>query len=259
VLRRIIRRAIRHGYKLGARKPFFHKLVATLVAEMGEAYPELRRDRQRVTEVLQAGGGALLPDHRQRHGDPEGGAGRGHEQVDGDTAFKLHDTYGFPLDLTADVCRERGVTVDEAGFDAAMAASAKARAAGKFKMAKAWSTRARHHLPRLRAPGVRARQVTRSTSTARGHQAAKAGDDAVIVLDHTPFYAESGGQVGDTGELRNAVGAFRGRGHHQDPGRRVRPPRPHRRGHEVNVGDTLAARVDAERGARPCATTAPPT
>jgi alanyl-tRNA synthetase len=102
---------------------------------MGEAYPELRRDAAR-DRGAEAGGGALLPDHRQRHGDPGRDAGRRHPQVDGDTAFKLHDTFGFPLDLTADVCRERGVTVDEAGFNTAMNRQREqARASAKFKMA----------------------------------------------------------------------------------------------------------------------------
>ena len=136
VLRRIARRAIRHGYKLGARTPFFHKIVAELVKQMGEAYPELRQAQTRVTEVLEqeelrffqtiANGmeileAALTPELKL---------------FNGDLAFKLHDTFGFPVDLTADVCRERGVSVDQAGFDAAMAQQRQqARAAGKFRMA----------------------------------------------------------------------------------------------------------------------------
>ncbi|MBL8341684.1 MAG: alanine--tRNA ligase, partial [Rubrivivax sp.] len=135
VLRRIARRGIRHGYKLGARKPFFHTLVAPLAAEMGAAYPELARDAARVTEVLKqeeerffqtiANGMEIL--------EATLASGQG---VPGDVAFKLHDTYGFPLDLTADVCRERGVSVDEAGFNAAMNRQREqARAAAKFKMA----------------------------------------------------------------------------------------------------------------------------
>ena len=140
VLRRITRRAIRHGYKLGARKPFFHTLVATVVDEMGDAYPELRQHRQRVTEVLKqeeerffqtiANGMEILE-------AALGAMGKlGSKTLDGELAFKLHDTFGFPLDLTADVCRERGVSVDSAGFDAAMNRQREqARAAGKFKMA----------------------------------------------------------------------------------------------------------------------------
>jgi alanyl-tRNA synthetase len=130
--------AIRHGYKLGARRPFFHTLVAALAAEMGDAYPELRREQARVTQVLKqeeerffqtiANGMDIL--ETALASLPAGGA------LDGETAFKLHDTYGFPLDLTADVCRERGLTVDSAGFDTAMARQREqARAAAKFKMA----------------------------------------------------------------------------------------------------------------------------
>ncbi|MGZ5133201.1 MAG: alanine--tRNA ligase, partial [Caldimonas sp.] len=141
VLRRITRRAIRHGYKLGARKPFFHKLVAALAAEMGDAYPELRRDGARATEVLKqeeerffqtiANGMEIL--EAAIAALPPAGAGR---LLAGEIAFKLHDTYGFPLDLTADVCRERDVAVDNAGFDVAMTRQREqARAAGKFKVA----------------------------------------------------------------------------------------------------------------------------
>lgn len=206
VLRRIARRAIRHGYKLGARTPFFHKLVAALAREMGDAYPELRRDEARVTEVLKqeeerffktiATGMELL----------ESALAGGAKQVDGDTAFKLHDTYGFPVDLTADVCRERGVTVDEAGFNRLLEEQKdRGRQAGKFKMAQglaytgaATTFHGYEHLTREDAKVV-ALYVDGSAV-----QSADAGDDVVVVLDHTPFYAESGGQVGDAGELRNA-------------------------------------------------------
>ncbi|NUQ74012.1 MAG: alanine--tRNA ligase [Polyangiaceae bacterium] len=140
VLRRIIRRAIRHGYKLGARAAFFHKMVPDLVAEMGEAYPELKTGQQRVTDILKQeedrffatieNGMAIL------EGELAAMAAAGSTVFNGETAFKLHDTFGFPLDLTADVCRERDVTVDSAAFDAAMARQKEqARAAGKFKMA----------------------------------------------------------------------------------------------------------------------------
>ena len=199
VLRRITRRAIRHGYKLGARRPFFHTLVAALVAEMGDAYPELRREQARITEVLQPGGGALLPDHRQRHGDPRVGAGRAvrtparRRCSTARLAFKLHDTYGFPLDLTADVCRERGVTVDTRGFDAAMSRQREqARAAGKFKMAQgleySGAATTFHGYEQLSARG--ARSSPRSIVDGSAVEVARAGDDVVVVLDHTPFYAE---------------------------------------------------------------------
>ena len=324
VLRRIARRAIRHGYKLGARKPFFHAIVPELVAQMGEAYPELRAAQARVTEVLKAeeerffqtiAHGMLSLDsaldlalakkalgdvsreffsYEQPHPDlavvtfrPTGASGSRDTVVvsaiepvqldqpdlisrlrlspassfvqrnwrglalDGATAFKLHDTYGFPVDLTADVCRERGVTVDSAGFEAAMNRQREqARAAGKFKMAAgleysgvATAFHGYEHLAcdtsSVVAVYVDGTQV----------QAANAGDDAVIVLDHTPFYAESGGQVGDAGELRNAstrvlvedtmkiqADVF---GHH---GRIVEG--------SVKVGDVFAARVNAERRAK---------
>ncbi|MEY3974461.1 MAG: hypothetical protein RIS59_822, partial [Pseudomonadota bacterium] len=141
VLRRIARRAIRHGYKLGARKPFFHTLVSPLAEEMGEAYSELRRDKLRITEVLKqeeerffqtiANGMEILEAALATVGRD------GTKTIDGETAFKLHDTFGFPLDLTADVCRERGVLVDSAGFDAAMQRQREqARAKAKFKMAQ---------------------------------------------------------------------------------------------------------------------------
>ena len=140
VLRRIARRAIRHGYKLGARKPFFHTLVAPLAAEMGEAYPELRRDMARITEVLKAEEERFFQTIHNGMEILEGALAAleksGSKQIDGETAFKLHDTYGFPVDLTGDVCRERGVTVDEAGFNAAMNRQREqARAHAKFKMA----------------------------------------------------------------------------------------------------------------------------
>jgi alanyl-tRNA synthetase len=250
VLRRIARRAIRHGYKLGARKPFFHTLVGPLADEMGEAYPELRRDKLRITEVLKqeeerffqtiANGMEILESTLARDG-----------RVDGETAFKLHDTFGFPLDLTADVCRERGVTVDSAGFDAAMQRQREmARSKAKFKMAQGLeydgAATAFHGYEHLVCEHSKVTAIYIDGSPV---QRARAGDDVVIVLDHTPFYAESGGQVGDAGELRNArsrvivedtlkiqAAVF---GHH---GRIVEG--------EVEIGDEFVARVDAERRAR---------
>jgi alanyl-tRNA synthetase len=206
VLRRIARRAIRHGYKLGARKPFFHTLVAPLAGEMGAAYPELARDVARVTEVLKqeeerffqtiANGMEIL--------EATLAAGQG---VPGDVAFKLHDTYGFPLDLTADVCRERGVAVDEAGFQLAMTRQREqARAAAKFKMAAGLAyTGADTQFKGYEHLTQEGCKVLALYAEGTPVQSAKPGDDVVIVLDQTPFYAESGGQVGDTGELRNAT------------------------------------------------------
>jgi alanyl-tRNA synthetase len=255
VLRRITRRAIRHGYKLGARKPFFYTLVAALVAEMGDAYPELRQSEKRATEVLKqeeegffrtiANGMEILESALALLPLPKA---EGVRALSGDLAFKLHDTYGFPLDLTADVCRERGVTVDNAAFDAAMTRQRdQARAAGKFKMAAgleyAGADTTFHGYNHLVHEGA---AVTAIYIDGTPATSAKAGDDAVIVLDHTPFYAESGGQAGDTGELRNATSQMLVEdtikvqaavfGHH---GRVVEG--------EIKVGDTLNARVDAER------------
>ena len=235
VLRRITRRAIRHGYKLGARDPFFHKLVATVADEMGDAYPEVRQHRQRVTEVLKqeeerffqtiANGMEILEAALATM------AKQGSKTLDGELAFKLHDTFGFPLDLTADVCRERGVSVDNAGFDAAMNRQREqARAAGKFKMTAglqySGAATTFHGYDLLSHESAK---VTGLYIDGTPVSEAKAGDDAVIVLDHTPFYAESGGQVGDTGELRNNTSRFTRRRRAEDPGRRVRASRQSRR------------------------------
>ena len=213
VLRRIIRRAIRHGYKLGARGAFFHKMVPDLVAEMGEAYPELKAGQQRVTDILKQeedrffatieNGMAIL------EGELAAMAAASNTVFNGETAFKLHDTFGFPLDLTADVCRERNVTVDSAAFDAAMARQKEqARAAGKFKMAA-----------NLEYDGPATTFHGYDTLEHKGNILAlykdgvpvnelNEGEMGVVVLDDTPFYAESGGQVGDRGELRSVHGIF---------------------------------------------------
>ncbi len=209
VQRRIVRRAIRHGYKLGKKTPFFHKLVADLVRLMGDAYPKLREQEQRITEVLKteeerffetlANGMEILD------AALEGGA----KVLPGDVAFKLHDTYGFPLDLTNDVCRERDVEVDEAGFKAAMEKQkAQARAAGKFKMDKVLEyTGAANQFTGYEKLAETAKIVAiyvDGTSAA----ALKAGQNGVVVLDTTPFYAESGGQVGDEGAITSGSARF---------------------------------------------------
>ena len=137
VLRRIARRAIRHGYKLGARKPFFYQLVPALVKEMGDAYPELRAAQEKVSDVLKQEEERFFQTIANGMEILEGALANGARVVDGETAFRLHDTFGFPLDLTADVCRERGVTVDAEGFEVAMQKQRdQARAAGKFKVAQ---------------------------------------------------------------------------------------------------------------------------
>ncbi|RTL28862.1 MAG: alanine--tRNA ligase [Burkholderiales bacterium] len=251
VLRRIARRAIRHGYKLGARTPFFHTLVSTLAAEMGEAYPELRAHEKRITDVLKTEEERFFQTIAHGMEILEGALAEGAKQIDGDTAFKLHDTFGFPVDLTADVCRERDVTVDQAGFDAAMARQREqARAAGKFKMAAGLEytgvPTAFHGYDQLTQEGA---QVTAVYVDGASVQQASAGDDAVIVLDNTPFYAESGGQCGDSGELRNHSSRFIVEdtqkiqadvfGHH---GRVVEGA--------IKIGDTINAKVDAELRAK---------
>jgi alanyl-tRNA synthetase len=251
VLRRITRRAIRHGYKLGARAPFFHKIVAALAQEMGEAYPELKANQARVTEVLKQEEERFFQTITNGMEILEAALSNSSKVIDGETAFKLHDTFGFPLDLTADVCRERGVTVDEAGFEVAMNRQRdQARAAGKFKMAQG--------LEYSGAPTVFHGYETLNKESAKvlalyvdGSQvkSIKAGDNAVLVLDNTPFYAESGGQVGDAGELRNQSSLFEVEdtlkiqadvfGHH---GQVLEG--------EIKVGDQLNAKVNAERRAR---------
>jgi alanyl-tRNA synthetase len=205
VLRRIARRAIRHGYKLGARKPFFYQLVPALVKEMGDAYPELRVAQDKVSEVLKQEEERFFQTIANGMEILDAALAGGAKVVDGETAFRLHDTFGFPLDLTADVCRERGVTVDAEGFEVAMQKQRdQARAAGKFKVAQGLDYFGKptqfHGYDSLKHEGAKVMALYLDGSAV---QSVKAGDAAVIVLDHTPFYAESGGQVGDQGELRN--------------------------------------------------------
>ncbi len=211
VLRRIIRRALRHGHKLGQAQPFFYNLVADLVKEMGAAYPELAKHAERVAatlkqeeerfgETLEKGMGIL---NTALAGLAKGG------KLDGQTAFTLYDTFGFPLDLTADVCRERGVDVDESGFEAAMARQREqARAAGKFKAADTLEYSGASTVfvgyERLEEKAI----VTALYRDGSAVTKVKAGDQAVVVLNTTPFYAESGGQVGDAGALRAENMAF---------------------------------------------------
>ncbi|MDF3036264.1 MAG: alaS, partial [Paucimonas sp.] len=251
VLRRIARRAIRHGYKLGARKPFFYSLVPALVNEMGEAYPELRQNGQRALEVLKQEEEAFFRTIANGMEILEKALGAGAKQIDGDTAFKLHDTYGFPVDLTADVCRERGVTVDETRFnDLLNEQRQRAREAGKFKMAAgleySGSATTFHGYEKLIHETA---TVTAIYVDGTSVQQTNPGDDAVVVLDHTPFYAESGGQVGDTGELRNAASRFIVEdtikvqadvfGHHGSVAEGT-----------IKVGDVVDARVDSEKRAK---------
>ncbi len=205
VLRRITRRAIRHGYKLGARKPFFYQLVPALVKEMGEAYPELRAAQDKVSEVIKQEEERFFQTIANGMEILDSALAGGSKVIDGETAFRLHDTFGFPLDLTADVCRERGVTVDAEGFEVAMQKQRdQARAAGKFKVAQGLDYKGQptkfHGYDTLKHEGAKVSALYVDGSAV---PSVKAGDAAVIVLDNTPFYAESGGQVGDKGELRN--------------------------------------------------------
>ena len=209
VQRRIIRRAIRHGYLLGQKTPFFHKLVPDLVKLMGAAYPNMADQADRITDILRIEEERFFETLQSGMQILDSALDGGVKVLPGEVAFKLHDTYGFPLDLSADVCRERGLSVDEAGFATAMEKQkAQARAAGKFKMDKA-----------LDYSGAGNDFVGYDDLTANakvlalyadGHAVTelKAGQAGVVVLDTTPFYAESGGQVGDQGMLHNAGGQF---------------------------------------------------
>ena len=255
VLRRIIRRAIRHGYKLGRKTPFFHKLVPDLVAQMGEAYPELAEAQQRVTEVLKAEeerffetieNGMSILDTALQALKAAGG-----KVLDGELAFKLHDTFGFPLDLTQDVCREQEISVDEAAFDAAMTRQKEqARAAGKFKMAAgleySGDKTVFHGYETL---GYEQSKVIALYVDGASVDAIQPGQTGVVVLDHTPFYAESGGQAGDQGVLKAGAAEFAV----VDTTKIQADVFGHQgtlSGGTLKVGDTVSAQVDAQRRAR---------
>jgi alanyl-tRNA synthetase len=212
VLRRIIRRAIRHGYKLGRRKAFFHRMLPKLVELMGEAYPELEKEQNRISDILKLeedrffetieNGMNILETHLK---EPL----RTFKILDGEVAFKLHDTFGFPLDLTADICRELGVTVDTTGFDAAMARQKdQARAAGKFKGA----TNVEYKGAETDFKGYETLETSAKVLALYKNSVAVStlneGDLGIVVLDATPFYAESGGQIGDNGVLKSENGIF---------------------------------------------------
>jgi len=209
VQRRIVRRAIRHGYKLGQKTPFFHKLVPELVSLMGAAYPSLAAQAERITSVLKTEEERFYETLEIGMHILDEALADGVKVLPGEVAFKLHDTYGFPLYLTNDVCRERALQVDEAGFHAAMDRQKnQARAAGKFKMDKA--------LDYSGAPttfvGYESLQASAKV-LALYHDgvsvaALNHGQSGVVVLDNTPFYAESGGQVGDAGEMVSGSANF---------------------------------------------------
>jgi alanyl-tRNA synthetase len=248
VLRRIVRRAVRHGYKLGIEEPFFYRLVQPLVDEMGEAFPELprsqaqverilRQEEERFRETLEQGLKLLEEDLGSLDG----------EIIPGDTIFKLYDTFGFPVDLTGDIARERDLRLDMEGFERAMAAQReRARAASSFKAAHGESEGFRGEsaftgYDRLSGDG----RVQALYAEGRAVNALQAGDEGMVILDRTPFYAESGGQVGDRGrllapgvefEVRDTVKYGDGHGH---VGKLVQG--------RLEAGVTVAAEVDAER------------
>ena len=257
VLRRIIRRALRHGYMLGQKQPFFYKLVEPLVSEMGAAYPELavKRDmvekalkgeEERFGETLEHGMkllDAALKDHT--HANAE-------KKVPGKVAFTLYDTYGFPADLTADVARERGWSVDMAGFEIAMSEQReRARAASQFESKAMLSAEVVQKLPQtqflgydtLSADGLKLVAIVRGE---RSVDELGDGEEATLIFDRTPFYAESGGQVGDTGILKSHEGTFAVRdtvklagAYHGHVGRWSGKP--------LQVGSALRGEVDAAR------------
>jgi alanyl-tRNA synthetase len=253
VLRRIARRAMRHGYKLGQKEPFFYKLVDDVVAEMGEAYPDIKASRERVKGTLQeeeerfaqtlATGMAIL----------ESALARNPKRLDGETAFKLYDTYGFPIDLTADIGRERGFEIDMPAFDAAMASQQeRSRASSKFKAGA-----------QLAYEGVKTTfrgyetlsEEARVVALYKGGtpvESLSTGEEGIVVLDRTPFYAESGGQVGDRGELTKG-GVCLTLFEVQD----TQKIQPEVFGHhgivkngELAIGDTVAAQVDLDKRTR---------
>lgn len=202
VLRRIIRRAVRHGYKLGQSKPFFHKLVADLVKEMGGAYPELKEKQAQIEEALKNEESRFAQTLETGMALLENALAKGGKTLDGEIIFKLYDTYGFPYDLTADICRERNIELDETGFEREMEAQrARARAAQSFK--------ANAQLPydgqdtEFKGYSERQTEATVLALYKDGEQVNELneGDSGAVVIDFTPFYAESGGQVGDVGYI----------------------------------------------------------
>src|SRR3954451_9566351 len=209
VLRRIIRRAIRHGYKLGQKEPFFHRLVPDLDRAMGDAYPELRQAKDKVADVLKQEEVQFAKTLENGMGVLESALASGEKLLDGETVFRLYDTFGFPVDLTADICRERGVMIDMAGFEAAMAqqrerARSKSRFAAEAALEYSGGKTVFHGYEKL----VHAARVAALYREGAQVQSLQSGETGSVVLDETPFYAESGGQVGDKGEIVASGGTF---------------------------------------------------
>ncbi len=249
VQRRIVRRAIRHGYKLGQKSPFFHKLVPDLVGLMGQAYPNLAENEKRIIEVLKTEEERFYETLANGMEILDATLSGESKVLPGEVAFKLHDTFGFPLDLTNDVCRERNVRVDEAGFNAAMEKQkSQARAAGKFKMDKVLEYSGTGNTfvgyEKLESEAKIVALYVDGTPVAQ----LKSGQSGVVVLDTTPFYAESGGQIGDAGLLTSGSAKFLVGdtqkikadvyGHHGVLSEGT-----------LNVGDHVTARVDMARRA----------
>ena len=253
VLRRIARRAMRHGYKLGRKQPFFYKLVPDLVREMGEAYPELKREQQRVVATLKQEEERFAETLETGMGILDTALAKNAKRLDGDVAFKLYDTFGFPVDLTADIGRERGFDIDMDGFNAAMTTQQmRSRASSKFRQGA-----------QLEYKGAKTGFRGYETMSEEGRVVAlykdgspvdrlDGGEEGIVVLDRTPFYAESGGQVGDRGELTKG-GTCLTLFEVQD----TQKIQPDVFGHhgvvktgELAVGDTIAAQVDLDKRAR---------
>ncbi|MBS3669859.1 alanine--tRNA ligase [Vreelandella boliviensis] len=247
VLRRIIRRAIRHGHKLGAVEPFFHKLVEALDAEMGDAYPELREASDQIARVL-------LKEEEQFARTLDHGMGLLNaalaeldgKVLPGETVFKLYDTYGFPFDLTADVCRERGVTLDEEGFQQALEAQReRARAASQFGADYSASIELEGETAFTGYDRLEDQAKVTALVDSEGNALAalESGQKGIVVLDRTPFYGESGGQVGDTGYLYVDGGRFqvtdtqKKNGHHLHQGMMVEG--------SLSIGASVRGEVDA--------------
>ncbi len=246
VLRRVIRRAIRHGYKLGCKSPFFHRLVADLAGVMGLAYPELVNAQDRVAAVLRQEEERFAETLENGMGVLEMAMASEDKMLDGETVFKLYDTFGFPLDLTADIARERGITVDFAGFEHSMQMQReRARAASRFSMGRGLAFDGEktefvgydnlEHEARIVALYREGSQVGEVV----------AGEEVLIVLDRTPFYAESGGQAGDCGEISSGHGTFL-----VEDTQKIQPDVFGHKGRlstgRLTLGESTHARVDAE-------------